>query len=221
MIAITGVFLSPIVIAQPILLEGNLEQWQHISSVGDTIYEPIMDIEQGVIIRAESNQSASSLHYSNELDLTKTPILQWQWTAQTLPYAMRVNEEGIEHKITAFNEMDAAGDDFVLRVIVQRSPIFGDVKSLHYVWSANQPIHSQWAIDEHSKVLVISGEGQTTMKWQTVARHVQKDWADVFGEHIDSIDDVIIMTDSDAIGGHAVGYYGDIQTLEGKPLASH
>ena len=207
--------------AQSILLEGNLDQWTHSSLVGATIYEPIMDIDQGVIIRAESNRSASSLNYSKEIDLNKTPILQWQWTAQTLPYSLKMGDEGIEHKVTTFNEMEAHGNDFVLRVIVSRSPLFGDVKSLHYVWASSQLINAQWSIDEHTRVLVVSGEDQTTMKWQTISRHIQKDWAELFGEQIDAIDDITIMTDSDAIQGHAVGYYGDIRALEAKPIAGY
>jgi hypothetical protein len=203
------------------LLEGNLEQWTHTSLIGETIYEPIMDIDQGVIIRAESNGSASALNYSKELDLNKTPILQWQWTAEILPYALKIGEEGIEHKITVFDETKPHGNDFVLRVIVSRSSLFSDVKSLHYVWSSNQLINDKWSIDENTKVLVVSGEGQTTMKWQTIARNIQKDWAELFGEKIHAIDDITIMTDSDAIQGHAVGYYGDIQALGGKPIAGY
>jgi len=217
---IAYLLLTNTCLAQPILLEGNLEDWTHTSLVGDTIYEPIMDIEQGVIIRAESRSSASSLNYSHEIDLNVMPILQWQWTAQILPYAMTVNEEGLEQRITDYNEMLPQGDDFVLRVIVSQTPLFSDAKSLHYVWSANQAINSHWAIDANNKVLVVSGEGQTTMKWQTLSRHIQKDWFELFGEHIDAIDDITLMTDSDAIKGHAVGYYGDIRALQGKPLAS-
>ena len=210
---------SQLVFAQPILLEGNLDQWSHDSVFGETIYEPIMDIDQGVVIRAESRQSASSLSYREQIDLTKTPILQWQWTAQTLPYALAVNEDGIEVKRTNFNEKNVGSNDFVLRIIVSRNPLFSEKKSLHYVWSANEAINSMWSMDVNNKVLVVSGEGQTTMKWQVISRHLQKDWAESFGEQIESIDSIEIMTDSDEIKGHAIGYYGDIQTLSGKPLA--
>lgn len=205
--------------SRPILLEGNLDQWRHSSVWGETIYEPIMDIEQGVIIRAESQKSASSLGYHKEIDLNKTPILQWQWTAETLPYVLAVNESGIELKVTDFDEKSAEGGDFVLRIIVSRSRLFSETQSLHYVWSAHEAINSTWAINEHNKVLVVSGEGQTTMKWQLISRHVQQDWAELFGENIDSIDSVELMTDTNEIKGHAIGYYGDIKALSGKPLA--
>jgi hypothetical protein len=207
--------------AQPVLLEGNLDDWGHTSIVGRTIYQPMLDIDQGVIIRAQSSRTASSLNYDQTIDLSKTPILQWQWTAQTLPYSLNITDEGIEQKRVAFNERTAAGDDFVLRVIVSRTALFEDTKSLHYVWSANEAIGDYWSLDEHIRVLVVSGKEQTTMDWQTLTRHVQKDWTELFSEQIESIDRITIMTDSDAIQGHAVGYYGDIQVLADRPIASH
>jgi hypothetical protein len=210
--------LTWLVQAQPVLLEGNLEHWGQTSIVGRTIYEPMMDIDQGVIIRAQSTGTASSLNYSQSINLNNTPILKWQWTAQTLPYSLNITNEGIEQKITEFDERTAQGNDFVLRVIVSRTALFEDTRSLHYVWAANEAVSEHWSLDEHTRVLVVSGKGQTTMEWQTLTRHVQKDWAELFSEQIESIDRITIMTDSDAIQGHAVGYYGDIQLLAGQAI---
>lgn len=207
-------------LAKPLLLEGDLDGWSKVVVTGETQYEPMMDIEQGVIIRAESVNSASYLQRNQGIDLTKTPIVQWQWTAEMLPYFYAMSDEGIEQKVSRFDETQSAGNDFALRLMVGVNPMFGDPKALHYVWSANQAIGETWSIDEHNKVMVVSGEDQTTMKWQTLARHVQKDWYNAFGEHIDELDFVAIMTDSDGIKGHAIGYYGDIRMLVGKALAA-
>ncbi len=204
---------------QQLLLEGNLNAWQAVSKVGQTQYHPIMDMEQGVVIRAVSRDSASGFRYTKNINLSKTPILQWQWTAQQLPFALQVGDDGIERAIP-FDETTTRGDDFVLRVSVGRESLFGDPKVLHYVWSAQQPIDSHWAMDSSTRVLVISGEQQTIMKWQTLMRHVQKDWQAVFDEDINSLDFIEFMTDSESIHGEAVGYYGDMQMLAGRSLAS-
>lgn len=217
---IGSVFLSPLLWAQPLLLEGNLDDWSSISLNGDTAYNPIMDMDHGVIVRAESMKSASLLIRNQSIDLRKTPIIQWQWTAEVLPYYLSMNANGIEQKVSDFDETRLEGNDFVLRFMVGTSPLFGKEKTLHYVWSANKDIGARWSWDDHNKAIVVSGQSQTTMKWQTLARHVQKDWREAFGEHINELDFVAIMTDSDSIGGHAVGYYGDIQTLAGKSLAA-
>jgi len=205
--------------AQQLLLEGNLDGWQVKSKVGQTHYHPVVDMEQGVVIRAVSQDSASGLRYTKNINLLKTPILQWQWTAQQLPIALQVGDDGIE-RAASFDETTADGDDFALRVSVGRKSLFGDAKVLHYVWSAKQPIGSHWALNSNNHVLVISGEQQTTMKWQTLLRHVQQDWLTTFDEKIESLDFVEFMTDSESIHGQSVGYYGDMQMLAGRSLAS-
>ncbi|MFY0700023.1 MAG: DUF3047 domain-containing protein [Bermanella sp.] len=215
---IIGLIFSGFVSAKPLLIEGNLDKWSPLAFVGETQYQPIMDMEQGVVLRAESVKSASGFEYQKSIDLNKTPVLQWQWTAQFTPYAMVMDEQGIETKQQSFDERDASGNDFVLRVMVSRKPLFGDAKSIHYVWSHSQPLESHWSIDSNNHVIVVSGDGQTTMKWQTLHRHIQKDWQKVFAEKIEEIDSIMFMTDSDTIGGHAVGYYGDMRTLSIKPM---
>lgn len=208
-------------LSKPLLIEGNLDDWSPVSLVGETQYQPIMDMEQGVVLRAESVKSASGFVYKRAINLDKTPVLQWQWTAEFTPFAMTMDSQGIETKMHQFDERVAQGNDFVLRVVVSRKPMFGDAKSIHYVWSHSQPIESSWTLDANNKVIVVSGDGQTTMKWQTLHRHIQKDWQALFGEHITEINRIMFMTDSDAIGGHSVGYYGDMRTLATKSMAEN
>lgn len=196
-----------------ILIEGNLNNWQNIKFVGETQYRQIMDIEQGVVIRAESLASASALEYSNSINLNKTPVLRWQWTVDKVPYRTSVDESGLATHERNQNETKPDGDDFALRVIVGIDPVFGDPKQLHYVWSSREPIGSHWQLDKNNQVLVVSGEDQQPMEWQTLQRHVQKDWQKVFGEEIDELDFIRLQTDSDHIQGHAIGYYGDMETL--------
>jgi len=218
---IVGCFGSALVMAKPLLIEGNLDNWSGVTFVGETQYQPIMDMEQGVVLRAESVKSASGFEYRKSINLDKTPVLQWQWTAEFTPYTLVMNEQGIESKQSDFNERETAGNDFVLRLVVSRKPLFGDAKSIHYVWSHSQPIESHWALDANNHVLVVSGDGQITMKWQTLHRHIQKDWQKLFGESIKEIDSIMFMTDTDAIAGHAVGYYGDMRTLAIKSMAEN
>lgn len=213
-----ALFISSLCLAKPLLIEGNLDNWSDVSLEGETQYQPIMDMEQGVVLRAESIKSASGFEYKKSINLDKTPVLQWQWTAQTMPYALAVNEKGIEFKQQDFNERELSGNDFVLRLVVSRKPLFGKTKSIHYVWSRSEPIGSHWVLDVNNKVLVVSGNGQTTMKWQTLHRHIQKDWEMLFGEYITDVNSIMFMTDSDDIEGHAIGYYGDMRTLATKSM---
>lgn len=212
--------LGAICQAEPLLQQGNLDDWSSYTISGESQYEPIMDMEQGVVIRASSENSASGYRFFNPIDLSVTPILQWQWTAQQLPFFMEMSNQGIEKKITEFDETQSEGDDFVLRMVVGKQALFGDAKTLHYVWSGNQPIGSHWAPNRNSRVLVVSGEAQVKMQWQTLSRNIQADWQAMFDEEISSVDFVAFMTDSDAIKGAAIGYYGDIQTTTKEALAA-
>ncbi|MEH6344583.1 MAG: DUF3047 domain-containing protein [Bermanella sp.] len=214
------IFIASPGLAKPLLQQGNLDNWSAYKIKGESLYEPIMDMEQGVVIRASSTNSASGYRYFHHIDLLSSPILQWQWTAQQLPFFMEMNDQGIEKTITEFDETQDSGDDFVLRIVVGRQALFGDAKTLSYVWSGNQSIGSHWAPNRHSRVLVVSGETQVKMQWQTLARNVQKDWLDLFGEKIDNLDFIGFITDSDAIKGEAIGYYGGISVLPEAVLSA-
>lgn len=216
---VTGLLLfSSLSNAKPILLEGNLDAWSSVSTQGETNYEQVVDMEQGVVLRAHSQSSSSGFKYSNKINLNKTPILQWQWTAQQLPFFLAMSDDGIESKRNNYDEKSKQGDDFALRLVVGLDPLFGDKKSIHYVWAQNEKIGSHWDIDAFTKVMVVSGENQTTMQWQTLARHIQADWLELFAEHIEHIDFVSFITDTDSIQGESIAYYGDMRTLAGKAI---
>lgn len=221
MAVILGLLLCSHSVAGSLLIEGNLDNWRAVALAGETQYQPIMDMEQGVVLRAESENSASGFAYQKSINLEKTPVLQWQWTAEFTPYALVMDDAGIERKYSDFDERDTTGNDFVLRLVVSRQSLFSGDKAIHYVWSHSEALESSWEIDSNNKVLVVSGDGQTTMKWQTIHRHIQKDWQRLFGEHIIKVNSILFMTDSDAIGGHAVGYYGDMRTLATKSMADN
>ena len=209
---------SALASAKPILLEGNLDAWSSVSTQGETTYEQVVDMEQGVVLRAHSQASSSGYQYSKKINLNKTPILQWQWTAQQLPFFMAMSEGGIESKQNNYDEKSKQGDDFALRLVVGLDPLFGDKKSIHYVWAQNEKIGSHWDLDAFTKVMVVSGENQTTMQWQTLARHIQQDWFELFSEHIEHIDFISFITDTDSIKGESIAYYGDMRTLAGKAI---
>lgn len=209
---------SALATAKPLLLEGNLEAWSSVSTLGETSYEQVVDMEQGVVLRAHSQSSSSGYKYSQKINLNKTPILQWQWTAQQLPFFMAMSEGGIESKQNNFDETSAQGDDFALRMVVGLDPLFGDKKSIHYVWAQNEKIGSHWDVDAFTKVMVVSGENQTTMQWQTLARHIQKDWLELFAVHIEHIDFVSFITDTESVKGESIAYYGDMRMLAGKAI---
>jgi len=194
-------------VAKPILMEGNLDQWESQTFGSATEYKTLTDASQGIVIKAESHKSASGYTYQQEINLNKTPVLQWQWAVEQFPEA------------AASVEMPT--QDFALRVVVSRKGLFSGKKAIHYVWSDSQPVDTSWDIDGNNKVLVASNGQQGVRNWQTVFRHIQSDWQTLFNERIEDIHSIMIMTDSDQTQGRAVGYYGDMQTLSVSNIAEN
>lgn len=194
----------------PILKEADLTEWVSFNSKGLTLYDRVMDLEQGVVLRAESHNSASGYRYGETIDLTGTPELQWQWTVESFPHYKKVGEDGLEKPVTEFNEAHTSGDDFAVRLTVGQTKLFGENKALHYVWSSQSQAGGNWSLDAHNHVFAVNGRETSTLRWQTVKRHIANDWQKAFGETIKQVDYVAIMTDSENINGQAAGYYGDI-----------
>ncbi len=196
--------------SHPILKEADLSHWSAFTQNGNTQYDRVMDLEQGVVLRAESRGSASGYRISQTVDLEKTPTLIWQWTVENFPFFKRVHDDGLEKPVTEFDEQRKQGNDFAVRISVGRSALFGENKTLHYVWSSQSAAGAHWKLDEHNYVMAVNGPEASTLRWQSVSRNVAQDWQQAFGETVTDLDYVSIMTDADDINGQAVGYYGDI-----------
>lgn len=197
----------------PLLKEADLSNWLAFNAQGLTQYDRVMDLEQGVVLRAESHASASGYRYGESVDLDAYPFLQWQWTVERFPHFMRVSEQGLEQPVTQFDEASLKGDDYAVRLTVGRNALFGESKALHYVWSSQGQAGGQWSLDKHNVVFAVSGQETSTLRWQTVKRDISQDWKKAFNEDIDNVDYISIMTDTDDIRGQAIGYYGDIELV--------
>ena len=194
----------------PLLKEADLSDWLAFNAQGLTAYDRVMDLEQGVVLRAESKGSASGYRYGERIDLSQFPHLQWQWTVESFPHFVKVNDGGIEKPVTQFDEASPKGDDYAVRLTVGRNALFGESKALHYVWSSQGQAGGTWSLDGNNYVIAVNGQETSTLRWQTIKRDISKDWKTAFGEQIDNVDYISIMTDTDDISGEAIGYYGDI-----------
>lgn len=210
-ISLCLVLASAGVHADIIMQEADLHAWTDLSVQGTTQYERVMDLEQGVVLRAESRGGASGYEYRNSINLKQTPVLAWEWSVESFPHFSRVNDAGIEGIVTEYDEQSKSGDDYAVRVTVGRYSFFGS-KELHYVWSSQHKSGAAWksASKEDAVILAVSGKDNPAQRWQSVRRNIRQDWQKAFGEKIDSIDFVTIMTDTDDTQGQAVAYYGDM-----------
>jgi hypothetical protein len=184
---------------------GTLDHWEAREFKGATDYK-IVDLAGTSVLKAESTGSASGLFNEQRIDLHKTPIMNWRWH--------------IENRLgSTLNEQEKSGDDYAARVyvVVSGGAAFWQTKALNYVWSSTSPVGKVWPnayayAGANGKMTMIALRSSTdkTGTWYSEKRNILDDLKHQFGEDIQYIDAVAIMSDSDDSQGQVTAYYGDI-----------
>jgi len=179
----------------------DMLHWEERIFSTSTEYRGVM-LDDTRAVRARAEDSASALYQRRRINLDKTPYLQWRWRIDST-LGPDIDEHSRE------------GDDFAARIYVVRNGglSFWRTKVLNYVWSNAQPISTRWTSPmagiNTQMIAVDSGDGQAG-QWQLHSRDVRADWLAAFGEEIDRIDAVAIMTDTDNTGAALQAWYADI-----------
>jgi hypothetical protein len=179
---------------------GSLAQWQSKAFKGQTEYR-IVDLEGTKALQAVSNDSASGLLKEQRVDLRKTPFMNWRWR--------------IENRLGNINEQEKSGDDYAARVyvVVSGGLAFWRTRAINYVWASTTPKGRIWPnafAGDRTIMIALRSTGDQTGVWHTEKRNILADLKQQFGEDIQYIDAVAIMTDTDNAQGKATAYYGDI-----------
>jgi hypothetical protein len=184
---------------------GTLDHWESKEFKGATHYK-IVELAGTNVLKAESTGSASGLFNEQRIDLHKTPIMNWRWH--------------IENRLGSnLNEQEKSGDDYAARVyvVVNGGAAFWQTKALNYVWSSTSPVGKVWPnayayAGPNGKMTMIALRSSTdkTGTWYSEKRNILDDLKYQFGEDIQYIDAVAIMSDSDDSQGKVTAYYGDI-----------
>ena len=178
---------------------GDLNDWQTKSFKGETRYG--FDDKSGRrALFADSRGAASGLYREIRVDLKRTPWLNWSWR--------------VDQVLKGLDERDKAGDDYPARVyvVVSGGAAFWKTRSLVYVWSSNQPVGATWnnAFTGNARVMALRSGTQDAGRWVNEKRDIRADFRQLFGEDIEAIDAVALMTDTDNSGQSATAWYGDI-----------
>lgn len=163
--------------------------WREVSFAGHTDYR-LGEAAGQPCWQARAEGSASGLVREQELDVSATPWLVWQWHAQ-VPAAWPSSEE-----------KQKAGDDFQARVyVVKKGWLPWQTRAINYVWSRQYPPGSHWPnpFASQAEMVVVQGPGGSG-QWQAFARNVQEDFRRYHQMEVDSVDAIAIMTDGDNTG---------------------
>ncbi len=178
---------------------GDLSGWEEQSFVGHTDYQLVQE-NQRQILQAVSAASASGLFYEADIDLEKTPYLNWSWK--------------VENVYRGNDEQTREGDDYPARifVVVSGGLFFWETKAINYAWTSQQAVGSTWesAVTRNAVMLSLRSGETEAGQWLNEKRNIREDFQTLFGEDVLMIHAIAIMSDSDNTGQSTRAYYGDI-----------
>jgi hypothetical protein len=180
----------------------DFANWNERSFNGNTQYT-LDSTENGNTLQADANGTASAFYRQGRIDLSATPCLHWRWQiSQTAPQAL--------------DERTRAGDDYAARVyVVRRGGLaFWRAKTINYIWSASEPVNSRWPnayAGNNAQMWVVNSGNALAAQWVTHVRDIQADWLDAFGETINHLDGIAVMTDGDDSGSLLSASYATLR----------
>jgi len=209
--------------------DGLPDLWQALSFRGKkaTDYR-LYEIDGKVVIKAESDRSASGLIRRVDIDPQEYPILQWSWRVEN------ILEEG--------DVTEKSGDDYPARIYVtfdydisnlswwNRTRLrairtfYGDVptRAINYLWESKADIETIVPNPYTDLVMMIVVEsGEVNLgTWVDHERNIYEDYIEIYGEEPPGINSIAVMTDTDDTGESAIAYYGDIKFIRKETLAN-
>jgi hypothetical protein len=180
----------------------DMLHWEERILSSTTEYRGVI-VDGERVVRARADGTASALFQRRRVNLERTPFLQWRWRID--------NTLGPVHP-----ELSRSGDDFPARLYVMRTGglRFWQSRVLIYVWASSQPVGSHWASPasgSNTRVVAVDSGDALAGQWRTHSRDVRADWLTAFGEELDRIDAVAIMTDADNSDSFLQAWYADIR----------
>lgn len=170
--------------------------WQERIFNKSTIYTP-MKQDGKILLKASSQSSASMLYQQIKVDLTKTPFLNWQWK--------------INHTLKNIDEKTRAGDDFPARIYIAITPrpFSFYPRALNYIWANHSPINTVWhnPYSRDAQMVALQSGDTKAGQWVTEKRNIKNDLQQFFGEDIQFIEGIAIMTDTDNTQQNATAFY--------------
>ncbi|WP_430232099.1 DUF3047 domain-containing protein [Nitrosomonas communis] len=179
--------------------QSDLSGWQSKVFAGKMRYA-LKNNDGKIVLHADSKAAASGLYREINIDLGKTPVLNWSWK--------------VDNILGGNDERTRAGDDYPVRIYVVFSGglAFWRTRAINYVWSNRQPVGSSWlnAFTSNARMIAVESGSERVGQWVSERRDVRDDYRLLFGEEPDQVNAVAIMTDTDNTGGAATAWYGDI-----------
>ncbi len=136
--------------ASPLTFEpSEIADWEARAFVGETQYEFVEQGERPALHAVCDDGTSSGLFRRKEIDLTRTPVLEWSWR--------------VDDTFGDIDETTKAGDDYPARIyVVDEHPIIPwRTRALSYVWSSAMPQGADWSNAYAGQVHMIAVDSGT------------------------------------------------------------
>lgn len=177
----------------------DLDEWEQEIFSDETLYDVVTEGDQPVL-KAVSNGSASGLVRHIDIDLTKTPYMNWAWK--------------IDNILSDIDETKKSGDDYAARiyVVISGGLLFWRTRAISYVWASKKPQGSHWpnAFTENALMIATQSGEKEVGQWVTEKRNILDDIKNLLGIDATEINGVAIMTDTDNSKQSATAFYRNI-----------
>lgn len=161
----------------------------------------VVEVDGRRALRLRSRDERSTIARSLSVDLSATPVLEWEWKAVQLP-------AGADVRLRARSDLTAH-----VLVVWPGTPAFLRSRILGYVWEAAVPAGAVEASRKTRTVtFVVVRSGHDLLgRWLTERRDVAADYRKVFGEDPPAPAAVALSIDTNDTHSVAEGYIGAIR----------
>jgi hypothetical protein len=175
--------------------------------------------DDGTVIKAVADASASGLLRNVTIDPHDYPIVQWRWKVANIIESADVSRKesndsparvyvAFAYDIHRVGLLERLKYEAAKRIYTQSLPL----RAISYTWANRTPKeavvpmpYTGWFTQ-----IVLENAASPVNKWITEERDVYEDYRKAFGEDPTGITGVAIMTNTDNMGGQAMAWYGDI-----------
>lgn len=201
--------------------EGLPARWQSLffdKIPQHTHYEMVKD-NSVIVIRAQSNSTASCLIRKIDIDPREYPIVEWRWkVAGVLKKgdARQKKSDDYAARIYISFAYDPSLLSFIERIKYKTAKLlYGEYPPaavLNYIWGNTVPVNTYVPspFTDRSMMFAVQSGNHRAGQWVQEARNILLDFRKAFNAEPPMITSVAIMTDSDNTGESATAWYGDI-----------
>jgi hypothetical protein len=175
-----------------------------------------------MVLKAESNSSASGLIRKIRIDPKEYPVVMWRWKVlNTLKKGDVTQKLGDDYPARLYItfQYDPASLSFLEKIKYNMAKMFYGEEppsgAISYIWGSNAPKGTMTPNPYTNRVMMIVVESGISRlnTWINETRNIVQDYKKAFGTDPPVISGVAIMTDTDNTKESATAYYGDIRFM--------